>query len=117
MKRKSKRKKGMEEARRFEGMSRVNQNAAGVDIGAREIVACVPGGEGVQLVRSFGNYTADLKAMAGWFREHKIKTVATPAPTAGAVWKAQGCTGFRCSKNWKARALNACSSVRVHCGK
>lgn len=84
MKRKSKRKKGMEEARRFEGMSRVNQNAAGVDIGAREIVACVPGGEGVQLVRSFGNYTADLKAMAGWFREHKIKTVAMES--TGVYW-------------------------------
>lgn len=84
MKRKSKRKKGMEEARPFEGMSRVNQKAAGVDIGAREIVACVPGGEGVQLVRGFGNYTADLKAMAGWFREHKIETVAMES--TGVYW-------------------------------
>ena len=45
--RKSKRTKGLEEARPFEGMSKVNQNAAGVDIGAREIMACVSGGEEV----------------------------------------------------------------------
>src|SRR5512139_1980560 len=38
MKRKGKRTKGMEEARPFEGMSKVNKNAAGVDIGATEIV-------------------------------------------------------------------------------
>jgi hypothetical protein len=56
MRKKSKRTKGMEEARPFEGMSKVNQNAAGVDIGATEIVACVSRGEDVQLVKAFGNY-------------------------------------------------------------
>ena len=55
-KRKSKRTKGKEEARLFEGLSKVNQNAAGVDIGATEIVACVSDGDEVQLVKAFGNY-------------------------------------------------------------
>jgi len=54
----------LEEARPFQGMSLVNQNAAGVDIGAHEIMVCVPGPDNTQLVRSFGNYTADLYAIA-----------------------------------------------------
>ena len=63
-KKKRKRTKGMEEARPFEGLSTVNQNAAGVDIGATEIVACVSEGEEVQLVKSFGNYTVDLRVVS-----------------------------------------------------
>jgi hypothetical protein len=41
MRKKSKRTQGIEEAHSFSGISRVNPNAAGVDIGAVEIVACV----------------------------------------------------------------------------
>ncbi|MBI3170625.1 MAG: IS110 family transposase [Chloroflexi bacterium] len=84
MKRKSKRTKGKEEAHRLEGLSKVNQNAAGVDIGATEIVACVSGGEEVQLVKAFGNYTVDLQSIAKWFHEHKIKTVAMES--TGVYW-------------------------------
>jgi len=83
-KRKSKRTKGKEEARPFEGLSKVNQNAAGVDIGATEIVACVPDGDEVQLVKSFGNYTVDLQAICEWFRKHGIKTVAMES--TGVYW-------------------------------
>ena len=108
MRRKSRRTKGIEQAHPFDGMSRVNPNAAGVDIGAEEIVACVAANETIQLVRGFGNYTVDLHAIADWLAEHKIKTVATPAPTAGAVWKALGSTGFRCSKRWNSAGSNAC---------
>jgi len=64
------------EARPFASMSQVNRQAAGVDIGAHEIMVCVPGGESTQLVRSFGNYTADLQAIAIWLKEHEIETVA-----------------------------------------
>ena len=53
--RKSKRTKGIEEAHPFAGMSQVNANAAGVDIGAEEIVACVEGAENMQIVKGFGN--------------------------------------------------------------
>ena len=108
MKKKSKRTKGIEEARPYDGLSKVNHYAAGVDIGATEIVACVPDGDEIQLVKGFGNYTVDLKAIAQWFSDHKIKTVATPAPTAGAVWKVRGCIGSRCLKNWSSRGLNVC---------
>lgn len=81
---KSKRTKGIEEMRPFDGLSKVNMNAAGVDIGATEIVACVSGGDEVQLVKGFGNYTVDLKSIVQWFREHKIKTVAMES--TGVYW-------------------------------
>ena len=98
----------LEEARPFQGLSQVNQNAAGVDIGAHEIMVCVPGPDHTQLVRSFGNYTADLYAIAEWLGERHVQTVATPAPTAGAVWKARACTGFRYLRLWKPINLIAC---------
>jgi len=84
MRKKVKRTKGLEEARPFEGLSRVNENAAAVDIGATEIVACVAGGDDVQLVRAFGNYTEDLQAISAWFREHGVKTVAMES--TGVYW-------------------------------
>lgn len=83
-KRKGKRTKGTEEARPFEGLSKVNQNAAGVDIGATEIVACVSDGDEVQLVKAFGNYTVDLQSISKWFRKHKVKTVAMES--TGVYW-------------------------------
>ena len=55
MGRKGKRTEGLEEAHPFTGMSQVNPNACGVDIGAVEIVVCVPGDENTQVVRAFGN--------------------------------------------------------------
>ena len=81
---KSKSKKGIEEARPFEGLSKVNLNAAGVDIGATEIVACVSGGKEIQLVKAFGNYTVDLRAICEWFRKHGVKTVAMES--TGVYW-------------------------------
>lgn len=108
MKRRGRRTKGLEEAHPFAGMSRVNENAAGVDVGAEEIVVCVAGDETTQIVKAFGNYTVDLQAIGRWLHEHHVKTVATPAPTAGAVWKARACIGFRCLKNWNDRVLNVC---------
>jgi transposase len=84
MKKKSKRTQGMEEAHPFDGLSKVNKNAAGVDIGGTEIVACVSGGDEVQLVKAFGNYTVDLLAICEWFRKHGIKTVAME--NTGVYW-------------------------------
>ena len=55
MGRKGKRTKGIEEAHPFAGMSHVNPDAAGVDIGAIEIVVCVPGENNTQIVKAFGN--------------------------------------------------------------
>lgn len=84
MKRKGKRTKGVEEARPFEGMSRVHENAAGVDIGATEIVACVSGDDGTQIVKAFGNYTVDLQAIGKWLSEYGVKTVAMES--TGVYW-------------------------------
>jgi len=84
MRQKSKRTLGIEEAHPFSGMSRVNPNAAGVDIGAIEIVACVSGDENTQIVKAFGNYTVDLQALAQWMKGFHVKTVAMES--TGVYW-------------------------------
>jgi transposase len=57
-------------------MHTVNPSAAGVDIGAHEIMACVPDGPDQQLVRAFGTYTIDLDSLADWCIDRGIQTVA-----------------------------------------
>jgi transposase len=84
MRKKSKRTPGVEEAHPFSGMSRIHAYAAGVDIGAIEIVACVAGDEKTQIVKAFGNYTVDLQALAEWMKSHHIKTVAMES--TGVYW-------------------------------
>lgn len=84
MRRKSKRTKGQEEAHPFAGMSQVNPNAAGVDIGAVKIVVCVAGGETTQIVKAFGNYTVDLQAIGKWLKEHAVRTV--DMESTGVYW-------------------------------
>jgi hypothetical protein len=84
MRTRSKRTPGIEEAHPFAGMSKVNPNAAGVDIGAVEIVACVAGDESTQIVKAFGNYTVDLQSIGKWLHEHHIKTVAMES--TGVYW-------------------------------
>jgi hypothetical protein len=64
------------EVRPFGGLTRIQPHAAGVDIGAHEIVICIPGPGATQLVRTFGNYTEDLHAIADWLIENGIETVA-----------------------------------------
>ena len=85
------------EARAFASMSQVNRRAAGVDIGAHEIMVCVPGGENTQLVRSFGNYTVDLQAIAAWLKEHGAETVAMESTVV--YWIANFI--FSCSRSRK----------------
>ena len=84
MRQKRNRTKGIEEAHPFSGMSRVNPNAAGVDIGAIEIVACVSKDENTQIVKAFGNYTVDLQGLAQWMKSYHIKTVAMES--TGVYW-------------------------------
>jgi len=74
----------MEEAHPFAGMSQVHANAAGVDIGAEEIVVCVAGDEATQIVKVFGNYTVDLQNIGRWLHEHQAKTVAMES--TGVYW-------------------------------
>jgi len=84
MRKRGKRTKGIEEAHPFAGMSRVNKDAAGIDIGAEEIVVCVAGDENTQIVKAFGNYTVDLQSIGQWLKEHDIKTVAMES--TGVYW-------------------------------
>jgi transposase len=84
MTRRGKRTPGMEEAHPFTGMSRINQHAAGVDIGAVEIVVCVAGDENTQIVKAFGNYTVDLQAIGRWLKEYQVETVAMES--TGVYW-------------------------------
>ena len=75
---------GLEEARPFVGMSEVHAHAAGVDIGAHEIMVCVAGMDATQIVRSFGNYTIDLQAIGTWLEEHGVEMVAMES--TGVYW-------------------------------
>ncbi len=84
MRKKGKRTSGIEEAHPFAGMSKVNPNAAGVDVGAVEIVVCAAGDETTQIVKAFGNYTVDLQAIGKWLKEHNVKTVAMES--TGVYW-------------------------------
>lgn len=84
MRQRGRRTKGIEEAHPFAGMSQVNPNAAGVDIGAEEIVACVAGDETTQIVKAFGNYTVDLQNIGKWLQAHHVKTVAMES--TGVYW-------------------------------
>lgn len=98
MGRKGKRTKGIEEAHPFAAMSQVNPNAAGVDIGAVEIVVGVAGENNTQIVKAFGNYTVDLQAIGSWLNEHKVKTVAMES--TGVYWiplfEVLESMGFKC---------------------
>lgn len=98
MGRKGKRTRGIEEAHPFAGMSQVNQNAAGADIGAVEIVVCVAGENNTQIVKAFGNYTVDLQAIGIWLREHNVKTIAMES--TGVYWiplfEVLESMGFKC---------------------
>ena len=47
-------------AKQLEQMTLVHPHAAGLDIGAREIYACVPAKQGVENVQVFGTFTPDL---------------------------------------------------------
>jgi transposase len=67
-----------------QGWETVHPHAAGIDIGAREHFACVPSGSAPNPVRSFGTFTADLEALADWFQECGVTTVAMEA--TGVYW-------------------------------
>ena len=59
-----------------ESLPMVQPHAAGLDIGAREIWACVPPDQAPEPVRRFATFTPDLQSLTNWLVEHKIETVA-----------------------------------------
>lgn len=67
-----------------EQWEKINPNAAGIDIGAREIFVCVPSDRDPESVRRFGTKTPDLEQMAQWLKDCRIETVAMEA--TGIYW-------------------------------
>jgi transposase len=63
---------------------RHNAAAAGLDIGAQEIWACVPAERDAQPVRAFGTFTPDLQALADWLVQCQVTTVAMES--TGVYW-------------------------------
>jgi transposase len=84
--------------RPFEGLTRIQPDVAGIDIGAHELAVCVPGEGETQIVRMFGTYTADLHALADWLEAHQVRSVA--AESTGIYWipvfEVLEARGFQC---------------------
>lgn len=62
----------------------VHANAAGIDLGSREIWVAVPPDRAGETVRCFGAFTPDLQALADWLVEQQIDTVAMES--TGVYW-------------------------------
>ena len=73
-----------------EGLSQLNLNAAGIDVGATSHFVAVPADRAEQPVQEFAAFTADLYRLAEW------------RPWS---WSRRGCTGYRCLACWKAEGL------------
>jgi transposase len=65
-------------------LSRVNPNAAGIDIGSSSHFVAVPLGRDEESVREFKSFTSDLYALADWLAHCGIKTVAMES--TGVYW-------------------------------
>jgi transposase len=77
--------RAVREAVKLDTLERINLNAAGLDVGAEEIYACVPDGRDAEAsVRVFGTYTIDLLALANWLVRCQIDTVAMES--TGVYW-------------------------------
>ena len=70
----------------LEDLKIVHPRAAGLDIGAREIWACVPSQStaDAERVRVFGTFTVDLQALADWLVACGVDTVAMES--TGVYW-------------------------------
>lgn len=70
--------------KRLDALEQINYNAAGVDIGDKEIVAAVPVGRDEVGIKTFSTFTCDLNEIAKWFKQCKIETVAMES--TGIYW-------------------------------
>ena len=69
---------------KLDSLKQINLNAAGLDVGAAEIWACVPEGRDKDSVRMFKTFTPDLHALADWLEQCGIDTVAMES--TGVYW-------------------------------
>jgi transposase len=68
----------------LDSLKQINLHAAGLDVGDREIYACVPEREGEASVRVFPTFTADLHALADWLKACGVSSVAMES--TGVYW-------------------------------
>lgn len=62
----------------------VEPNAAGIDVGAREMYVAIPPDRDTEPVRIFATFTADLEELADWLVDRGITTVAMES--TGVYW-------------------------------
>lgn len=62
----------------------LHPDAAGIDIGARQLWVALPPERCPEPVRVFDTFTEDLQAVAAWLKEHGITTVAMES--TGVYW-------------------------------
>jgi transposase len=60
-------------------LTTLQPNAAGADIGAREIYVAVPPDRDPTPIRCFGTFTDQLRALVAWLQQCRITTVAMEA--------------------------------------
>lgn len=78
------RRKRSKESRKAAVLPLLRPNAAGVDIGAREIFVAVPPSRDPEPVRSYATFTEDLHRLADWLKSCGIETVAMES--TGVYW-------------------------------
>ena len=66
------------------GLSQLNLNAAGIDVGATSHFVAVPADRTEQPVQEFEAFTADLYRLADWLAECGVETVAMES--TGVYW-------------------------------
>ena len=76
--------KGKKKKVSLKKMKRLNIDAAGIDVGAKEMYVCVPEDRDSKNVRIFKTFTADLYDLADWLESCSIKTVAMES--TGVYW-------------------------------
>ena len=62
----------------------VNEDAAGLDVGATFHVVAIPADRDAEPVRTFQSFTADLHALADWLQSVGIRTIAMES--TGVYW-------------------------------
>ncbi len=54
---------------KLKSLEKININAAGIDIGSKEIVVAVPEERDKEFIKTFGTFTDDLLDMADWLKK------------------------------------------------
>ena len=68
----------------LEKMDVVHPDAAGVDLGSREIWVSLPPDRAAETVRCFGSFTPDLASLVEWLLPNRLDTVAMES--TGVYW-------------------------------